>query len=424
MRTLALLQEVPPARDRGREVNSPEGTTNPQEHMATNLTEPTRILIADDDAAIRRMLQRVLEKAGHEVVCVDDGKKALTAFAEQDFHLVLTDLGMPKLGGLELLTTIRKQDADVPVIVFTGSPDAASAIDAVNLDATKYLAKPLSPDRIRAEVEDALTLGRMARARREARGATSRPPPIVSERAIPNDLPGRFDNALKELHMAYQPIVHWPQRTVFGFEGLVRTREKSIPHPGALFDAAERLERLPDLSRRIRTVVGDPIIDQAVTSALFVNLHARDLLDEGLYAPDAPLAKMAEQVVFEITERANLDAVSDLEQRVSRLRELGYRIAVDDIGAGYSGLNSFALLRPDIVKLDLSLVRNVDQDPLKQRLVRMICELSTELGISVVGEGVETVGERDALLGLGCDLLQGYLLARPGPPFPTPDFDA
>jgi EAL domain-containing protein (putative c-di-GMP-specific phosphodiesterase class I) len=79
-------------------------------------------------------------------------------------------------------------------------------------------------------------------------------------------------------------------------------------------------------------------------------------------------------------------------------------------------------MRPDIVKLDITLVRDVDSDAMKKKLVSTLLGLCNELGISVIGEGVETVAERDALLALGCDLFQGYLFARPGAPFVAPTF--
>jgi EAL domain-containing protein (putative c-di-GMP-specific phosphodiesterase class I) len=111
-----------------------------------------------------------------------------------------------------------------------------------------------------------------------------------------------------------------------------------------------------------------------------------------------------------------------VRERIARLREMGFRIAIDDIGAGYSGLNSFAMVQPDIVKLDITLVRGVDNDPVKRKLVRLLGDLCRDLGILVVAEGVETPDERDTLVELGCDLLQGYLFARPGAPFPDPMF--
>jgi EAL domain-containing protein (putative c-di-GMP-specific phosphodiesterase class I) len=154
------------------------------------------------------------------------------------------------------------------------------------------------------------------------------------------------------------------------------------------------------------------------STLLFVNLHARDLTDESLAEPSSPLSSIASRVVFEITERASLDEVKDVRGTVTRLREMGFRIALDDLGAGYAGLTSFAHLEPEFVKLDMSLVRDVHQNAVKQKLVRSMARLCKDMGITVVAEGIEVVEERDSVVDLGCDLLQGYLLARPGRPFP------
>jgi EAL domain-containing protein (putative c-di-GMP-specific phosphodiesterase class I) len=97
---------------------------------------------------------------------------------------------------------------------------------------------------------------------------------------------------------------------------------------------------------------------------------------------------------------------------------MGYRIAVDDLGAGYAGLTSLVELDPDVVKLDMALIRDIDRDPRKRRVVASLVRLCTELDRLVIAEGVERQGELEVLRELGCDLIQGYLLARPGPPFP------
>ena len=121
---------------------------------------------------------------------------------------------------------------------------------------------------------------------------------------------------------------------------------------------------------------------------------------------------------------ATVSEIPDLQARVSKLRELGYRIAVDDLGAGYAGLSSFALLEPDMVKLDMSLVRNIHQSAVRQRMVASMVGLCRDLGNRVVTEGVETVAERDVLAALGCSLMQGYFFAKPAAPFPTVDWPA
>jgi EAL domain-containing protein (putative c-di-GMP-specific phosphodiesterase class I) len=117
--------------------------------------------------------------------------------------------------------------------------------------------------------------------------------------------------------------------------------------------------------------------------------------------------------VIEVTERASVSAVLDLQTKVQALREMGYRIAVDDLGGGYAGLTTFTALRPEIVKLDMALVRGADSDPMKRRLIGSLAEVCRDSGILVVAEGVETEAERDAVVEAGCDLLQGYLIGRP-----------
>jgi EAL domain-containing protein (putative c-di-GMP-specific phosphodiesterase class I) len=149
-----------------------------------------------------------------------------------------------------------------------------------------------------------------------------------------------------------------------------------------------------------------------------VNVHPEDLGDIDLVSPGAPLSAIATRVVLEITERSSLDPIEGIHGRVAKLRELGYRIAVDDLGAGYAGLSCFTLLGPDVVKLDMSLIRDIDRSSRKRSVVRSMIDLSSrELGMFVICEGVETVDERDTLARLGADLFQGYLFARPNREF-------
>jgi EAL domain-containing protein (putative c-di-GMP-specific phosphodiesterase class I) len=127
--------------------------------------------------------------------------------------------------------------------------------------------------------------------------------------------------------------------------------------------------------------------------------------------------------VLEITERASLESIGDLGRRLAKLRELGFRLAVDDLGAGYAGLNTFTQLEPEVVKLDMSLIRDVDTNHKKRCIVSRMQEMCTDLGIVVVAEGIETREERETLVELGCDKLQGYLFAKPGPAFPIVSWD-
>ena len=227
--------------------------------------------------------------------------------------------------------------------------------------------------------------------------------------------------ALGQIFLEHQPIIGWSARSVYGYEALARSRVPGLAEPERLFEAATALGRIGELGQRIRSLCALSLPAAPEASTLFVNLHSHELLDEALYDRASALASWAPRVVLEITERAAIDNVHDVRERVARLRQMGYRIAVDDIGAGYSGLKSFAILQPDLVKLDLSLIRNVDADPMRRRLVSLVIELCRDLGIGVVAEGVGTAAERDTLLEVGVDLFQGFLFARPQSGFVAPE---
>jgi EAL domain-containing protein (putative c-di-GMP-specific phosphodiesterase class I) len=230
-------------------------------------------------------------------------------------------------------------------------------------------------------------------------------------------LEARLGRAMETLWIAYQPIISWSRRTTFAYEALVRNEEPTLRSPPDLFEAAERLGRLQELGRAVRDHVARTLDEQPMNALLFINLHAMELDDDSLISASAPLSRHASRVVLEVTERAPLEQIRDVTARVAQLRGLGYRIAVDDLGAGYAGLTSFAHLEPEVVKVDMSLIRGIDRSPMKQKLLRSIVTLCRELGIEIIAEGVETVDERDALVALGADLCQGYLFARPDKPW-------
>jgi EAL domain-containing protein (putative c-di-GMP-specific phosphodiesterase class I) len=383
------------------------------------MSKQPRILLVDDDAALLRAYQKTLTLAGCSVETASNGKLGLARMDAGPFDAIVSDVSMPEMGGLEFLRAVRRRDLDIPVILTTGDPGLDSAVRAVEYGAFHYMVKPVDSKLLGETVHRAVKLHRMARLKREAlemNGAASK---ALGDRA---SLETKFESSLERLWMAYQPIINWKERSVYGYEALLRSAEPSLPSPPEILDAAERLGRLEDLGRRIRSCVADEAREAPAAIKFFVNLHAVDLNDEDLFSADSPLAKIADRVVLEVTERASLDVVRNIDRRMKRLRELGFAIAVDDLGSGYAGLSSFTLLEPTMVKLDMSLVRGIDEHPRKQAIVRSMCRLCEELKILAVAEGVETAAERDTLAEIGCDLLQGYLFARPGRGLPAPTY--
>jgi EAL domain-containing protein (putative c-di-GMP-specific phosphodiesterase class I) len=375
-----------------------------------------RVLVADDEPALGRLVGRILG-GGYDVVVVGDGHAAIDAVSRSSFDAILTDIQMPGMTGVEVLRAVRQHDLDVPVLLMTAAPRVDTAAAAVELGALQYLIKPFSQDALRSAVERACRLHRMALMKREALGAVGEGGSQAGDRA---GLMAAWGRMLCGMWLAFQPIVSFSGPSLVAFEALLRSNEPSLPHPGAVLDAAERLGTLHELGRRIRQHAASAFATAPAGALLFVNLHTRDLSDPELLSPEAPLSRIASRVVLEITERAALETIPDARATVASLRRIGYRIAIDDLGAGYAGLTSFATLEPEFVKLDMSLVRGVDQSPIRQKLIGSMAALCHDMGMHVVAEGVETPAERDAVLGLGCDLVQGYLVAKPGPPFPEP----
>lgn len=353
----------------------------------------SRVLLVGGES---RSTRAILDGAGYDTLAVETAAEGLEVITERALDAVVVDLSAAELEGMELLRRVRRHDPGLPVVLMTDAPSLELAKRAVELGANQFLLKPFSASRLTGAVGLAL-----AKTTTPARHKYS----VDSDHA-------QFDRMLSSLWMAFQPIVE-PTGVLYAYEALVRSDESGLSSAGEIIDAAERLERLPDLGRRVRAQAGGKRQTAGADWTLFVNLHAHDLMDDTLLAPDGPLTGIARHVVLEITERAALHDVGEARARMAELRQMGFRLALDDLGAGYAGLTSFALLEPDIVKLDMGLVRGIDADRSRQKLIGAIVTLSHDHGIRVVGEGVETRAEREMLVELGCDLLQGYLFGRP-----------
>jgi len=384
---------------------------------ATSQLAASEIMIVDDEPITARGYARALTSAGYHVTVASAGREGATLARGKRFDAIVSDISMPDMDGLALLRDIRQSDLDVPMIFMTGSPALETAMEAIEYGAFRYLLKPVPLDSLLEVVHRAVAVHKLARVRREASALKELDGKQLGDRA---GLEARFSSAVEKLWVAAQPIVSWSGRSTFAYETLLRTDEPTLRSPLDFFDAAERLGKAAELGRIIRGHVAQLLAGDRPPGHVFVNLHPADLEDPELYAEDGALTPYASQVVLEITERAALDGIHELGSRVTQLRKFGYLIAIDDLGAGYAGLTSFAQLEPEVVKVDMSLVRGIDKSPVKQKLVRSIIALCTELGIQLVAEGIETSDERDTLINLGGDLCQGYLFAKPGRGFPTP----
>ncbi|MBN9164843.1 MAG: EAL domain-containing protein [Myxococcales bacterium] len=388
----------------------------PTRELAVRRNTPTesgrpRLLLVEDEDGLRDALVRNLSET-FEITAVADGSAAADLLVMETFDGVLSDIGLPGMSGVDLLRLVRTYDLDVPVVLMTGQPSVETAIAALELGALTYIQKPFAHDVLRGTLLRAAKLARIARTKREAVAAGVGGSPLAGDRA---GLHTCVDRALDSLSLVFQPIVDRRARKTMGFEALMRTKEVSMPNPGALLEAAERLGRLQEVGRRVRELAATTFRPPDDGMILFVNLHPADLLDSNLYDRHAPMTKIADHVVLEITERAALDDVTETKHRSAELRRRGFKLALDDLGAGYAGLTSFATFEPEVVKLDMTLIRGIEASTVKKHVVESMTRLCRELDMKVVAEGIETMPELATIIDLGCDYLQGYLLGRPGP---------
>lgn len=364
-----------------------------------------RVLFVDDDPAVLGNLRRSLWREPFEVLTAPSGESALEMIADAPVDVVISDEKMPGIGGAELLTRIRASHPDVCRILLSGQADVEAALRAIN-DARvfRFLTKPCPPSTIASCVAEALAAREQRRDLEQIAWGKQRRD--AADRKL-------LSEAMAATWVAVQPIVRASDLDAFAFEALARCDHPMIDGPAALFDLAERADAVLDLERLLRHRIAELARNLPDGLVLFVNTHPKSLADPRFFGDANPLVAHAGRIVLELVEReAILDDASTVE-RIDRLRALGFRIAIDDLGAGYNGLATVAELTPDIVKLDMTLIRDVERSVVKARLVGALVASCRDLGILTVAEGIESDGELEVVRALGCDLLQGYKLGRP-----------
>lgn len=213
----------------------------------------------------------------------------------------------------------------------------------------------------------------------------------------------------EDVHMLYQPIVSLKTGKPFGWEALARGPENSFFYPPAnLFKYAEETKNTFQLEKICRRKAMAQLSHVEPQEKLFINLDPRSIEDPFLMNQPTP-----EQVVLEITERHAIHNFQSFRRTIDRYRKKGYLIAVDDAGAGYSSLEMIAELYPDFIKMDMSLVRHVDKDPVKRALLEAFLSFAAKVKCKIIAEGIEEESELRTLMELGVEYGQGYLLGKP-----------
>lgn len=221
------------------------------------------------------------------------------------------------------------------------------------------------------------------------------------------------------LHSLFQPIISLSERRIVGYEALSRGPSNSPLHsPIALFAVARQAGRLNELEIACRESACRRFNEQQLPGKLFLNVSPESLL-EAAHQPGRTLQLLQDfgippsQVVIELTEQTPTDDFQLLQTALHHYRAMGFSIALDDLGAGYSSLRLWSELRPDYVKIDRHFIDGIHQDALKREFVGSILQIAKASRAQVIAEGIELPEELAVLTEMGVDLVQGYLLCRP-----------
>ena len=386
------------------------------QRTAAVLAEPIRVLLVDDNRDLLGELIAVIEaEPGFDVVgstTVASEAGSLAALCRP--HVALLDWRMPG-GGIDVVSELRDRCPGTRVVGISAQRHPQIVMAMLRAGASGFIAKPVRPDDLIASLRSAAN-GQMSLAP-ELSG------PVIEQLVV--DLQDH-ERATDEwtlmrervhaaMHgpvaMAYQPIVALADNAPIAVEALARFSTEPRQMANVWFRDAARCGLIVELDMVTMAKAVEALEWLPQDVALHINLAPETLFagrGQDLLDLDEP-----ERVVIEITEHSDIADYAQLNRALAPLRDRGVRLAVDDVGAGFSSLRHVLVLEPDMIKLDVSLCRGIDSNGVRRALARALTAFGQEIDKMVVAEGVETESELEALLELGITHAQGYLLGRP-----------
>ncbi len=227
----------------------------------------------------------------------------------------------------------------------------------------------------------------------------------------------------RNFHLLWQPIVAAGDQSIVVMEGLLRLRRpgQEIAGPGEFLPLAEQAGLMRALDEQVVAIACRALAAAPPQASLSINIspqwfeQSKRVLADVVERAARGCNALPARLMIEVTEQAVIADRGRAAAEIEALRALGVRVVLDDFGTGYSSLSYLAEFRFDLVKLDRSFLRRIGEDTRSHALVKATIALVHALGLPVCGEGVETADQLEALRDLGCDLLQGFHIGRPGP---------
>jgi EAL domain-containing protein (putative c-di-GMP-specific phosphodiesterase class I)/AmiR/NasT family two-component response regulator len=379
-----------------------------------------RVVLVDDEPANLALLTQLLRRGGlRNLHAVEDSRDVLALVRELDPDLILLDLHMPGVDGYSLLAELREQAAGTyqPVLVLTADTTRQAITRALELGARDFLTKPFDIDEVTLRVRNLLETRALHMTLRHhnltlADQLGTLEGAAESAHEARQSIIDRITKVLSNdgITMVFQPIM-LADRTVIGCEALARFPQEPAQGPDRWFAEADSVGLGTELELCAVAAALRQLPNLPDDVFLAVNVSPSTAV-----APElAALLQGTDQsrVVLELTEHVPVEDYDAVNAGLAALRSTGVRLALDDTGAGYAGFRHLLGLRPDVIKLDISLTRDIDHDPVRRALAAAIVAFAADVGAWVVAEGIETDSEMATLGGLNVPWLQGFRLGRP-----------
>ena len=363
------------------------------------------ILIIDDEPDFLEMFRFILENSNFHVITAPTPEEGLQKACHNP-DLILLDLNMPRMNGHEVCKQLKedKHTMHIPVIMLTCQDKTLDKIEAFNLGVLDYIGKQIPTEEILVRIKAIL--------KRTSSAISS----LTQQERNEKIMQLRKIIDAQEIKTLYQPIVLMSSRQPLGYEALTRGPKGTFfENPLNLFAVANEA----NMSFELDTLCLSQSVKNAERfikeSKLFLNADASVLNSE--YLRNLEFLRGSKippsQICIEITERTCISNFSQLSSNLSNLKPVGVMFVIDDLGEGYASLKAIVELKPEFIKIDMSLIRNINADLVKQSLVQIICDLARKINSHLIAEGIETEEEYKTLLELGLEYGQGYLFAKP-----------
>ncbi|MGZ8587071.1 MAG: EAL domain-containing protein [Actinomycetota bacterium] len=381
---------------------------------------PIRTLIADDDAEVRSVLIDIIERAESlELVGVaEDAQQAIELAGRQQPDVALLDVKMPG-GGPRAAREIRASSPKTAIIALSAHEDARSVQEMLAAGAYNYLTKGTSPQ----DLVEAICSSADGQVRLSSRAASF----VVGELASRMEREREVDEQRfawdEQIHRilqsggvecVFQPIVALETEEPVGFEALARFDAEPVRSPGAWFAEAAALGYALELE--IAAVEAALSWIDRLPSDAFMTLNVSPASIMSPLLTETIGGVPLDRIILEVTEHATITDYPKLRSAIAALRRGGVRLAVDDVGAGHASLRHILQLDPDLIKLDVSLTREIQTHHTQRAMASALVTFAREVGASVIAVGIETEAELAVIRELGVPLGQGYYLGRPDTP--------